>query len=137
MFFDVPKIKLEKLYLLLYLKTDPWESGCPVAGETCKLVKAGYKRLGVCNCGTGDSCYQNYGAPTCDAENSQCICGTPGVSSKGCPTNEYCVTDSTLDQHCSCGTANPKGCEGSSDGNVYCDSKNDHDSKNDQCVSGS
>ena len=122
---------------MLYFKIDPCESGCRVAAETCQLVEVagyrGYKRRGVCKCGTGDSCYQNYAAPTCDAENSQCICGAPGVSSKGCPTNEYCVGDSTLDQHCWCGPSNTEGCElndDDDDRNVYCDSKND------QCVSG-
>ena len=80
-------------------------------------------KIGECKCGDGASCAQKKLAPTCDAENSQCICGSIGSSSKGCTTNdEVC-----MDGKCMCGTS--KTCENNAE-DIYCDVENN------QCTSG-
>ena len=52
-------------------------------------------------CGTAASCDMSTTAPTCDAANNQCICGTVGVATTGCTVvGETCTAGS-----CMCGAA--------------------------------
>ena len=101
---------------------------CPkncAMGETChkRLLGTLGAKVGECKCGDGISCAQNILAPTCDAENNQCICGSVGSSSKGCTTNdEVC-----MDGKCMCGESET--CENNAE-DIYCDLENN------QCTSG-
>ena len=85
-------------------------------GETCHKERLGYlgAKLGECKCGNETSCAQNSLAPTCDAENNRCICGSIGSSSKGCPANNEVCTNGK----CMCGERST--CENESE-DIYCD----------------
>lgn len=88
---------------------------CPLPGETCAE--------GICTCGYEKSCHGNSTAPTCDAANGQCICGSIGFSSKGCSiSGEVCI-----EGECMCGSI--PSCEGNAI-NSYCDAENS------KCVAG-